>query len=121
MPAIKTAKSKTRSRRKTKPKSKAERKEINQRNAMGSTGPRTARGKENSKYNAFKHGMTARTVLLPGEGAAALAARQRHLIEEDRHPLFAKESAGHGVTNGVIEVTQFTRCPLSVPALAGCG
>ncbi len=40
---------------------------------------------------------------------------------EDRHPLFAKESAGHGVTNGVIEVTQFTRCPLSVAALAGYG
>ncbi len=81
MPATKTAKGKTKARRKTKPKSKAERKEINQRNAMRSTGPRTARGKENSKYNAFKHGMTARTVLLPGEDAAALAARQQHLID----------------------------------------
>ncbi len=81
MPATKTAKSKPKSRRKTKPKSKAERKEINQRNAMRSTGPRTARGKENSKYNAFKHGMTARTVLLPGEDAAALAARQQHLVD----------------------------------------
>ena len=81
MPATKTAKGKTKSRRKTQPKSKAERKEINLRNARRSTGPRTARGKENSKYNACKHGMTARTVLLPGEDAAALAARQQHLVD----------------------------------------
>ncbi len=79
MPATKTAKSKTRSR--SKPKSKAERKEINQRNARLSTGPRTSSGKDKSKYNAFKHGMTARTVLLPGEDAAALAARQQHLVD----------------------------------------
>ncbi len=80
MPASKTAKGKTKSRRKTKPKSKAERNEINQRNAKRSTGPRTSSGKDKSKYNACKHGMTARTVLLPGEDAAALAARQQHLI-----------------------------------------
>ncbi len=81
MPATKTAKGKTKSRRKTKPKSKAEQKEINQRNARLSTGPRTSSGKDKSKYNAFKHGMTARTVLLPGEDAAALAARQQHLVD----------------------------------------
>ena len=75
--AVMTGKKKSRS----KPKSKAERTEINQRNAQKSTGPRTAEGKRNSKYNAVTHGLTARTVLLPGEDAAALAARQQHLID----------------------------------------
>ena len=39
----------------------------NQRNALKSTGPRTEAGKERSKYNALKHGLTAKTVLLPDE------------------------------------------------------
>ncbi len=80
MPATKTAKSKARSR--SKPKSKAERKEINQRNAKRSTGPRTARGKGKSKYNAVTHGMTARSPLLPGEDADLLLARQRALRDD---------------------------------------
>ena len=72
-----TGKTKSRSQ----PKSKAERAEINRRNSLKSTGPRTADGKRNSKFNAVTHGLTARTVLLPGEDAAALAARQQHLID----------------------------------------
>jgi hypothetical protein len=73
-------------RRKTKTRSKpkltkAERTEINKENAKKSTGPRTAAGKKNSSFNALKHGLTARTVLLPAEDAAALAARQQHLVD----------------------------------------
>ena len=62
-------------------------KAANQRNSKKSTGPRTASGKGNSKYNAFKHGMTARSVLLPGEKAEELAAHQQHLIDsfQPRH------------------------------------
>ena len=39
----------------------------NQRNAQKSTGPRTMEGKNVSKMNAVKYGLTARQVLLPGE------------------------------------------------------
>ena len=79
MPATKTATGKTRSR--SKRKTKEERAEINRQNSRLSTGPRTAEGKRNSKFNARTHGMTARTVLLPGEDAGALAARQQHLVD----------------------------------------
>lgn len=40
--------------------------EANRRNALKSTGPRTRKGKKKSKYNALKHGLTAKTLLLPG-------------------------------------------------------
>ena len=62
-------------------------KAANQSNSQRSTGPRTAEGKLNSKYNALKHGMTARSVLLPGEKVEELAAHQQHLIDsfQPRH------------------------------------
>jgi hypothetical protein len=40
--------------------------EANRRNASWSTGPRTAAGKRWSRWNAVKHGLTAKTALLPG-------------------------------------------------------
>lgn len=40
-------------------------------NAKHSTGPRTEAGKSASSQNALKHGLTANTVLLPGEDEAA--------------------------------------------------
>jgi len=49
--------------------------EANQRNAQKSTGPRTAEGKDRSRFNAVKHGMTARNDVLPGEDSEAFAAR----------------------------------------------
>jgi hypothetical protein len=80
MPATKQAKARTRSRSKPK-KTKAERTAINRQNAAKSTGPKSLIGKWCSRFNAVKHGCTARTVLLPGEDPAALAARQQHLID----------------------------------------
>ena len=77
-----TVKAKRKTKSRSKPKSKAERKEINQRNSMLSTGPRTSRGKGKSKYNAVTHGLTARSVLLPGEDPSQLAARQQQLIDD---------------------------------------
>jgi hypothetical protein len=62
--------------------SKAERAEISRANSRKSTGPRTAEGKDRSKYNATKHGLTARSVLLPGEDPTQLAARQQQLIDD---------------------------------------
>ena len=39
-------------------------------NAQRSTGPRTEEGKASSSLNSLKHGLTAKTVLLPGEDPA---------------------------------------------------
>lgn len=41
--------------------------ETNRLNAAKSTGPRTEEGKERSRANALKHGLTAEIVLFPGE------------------------------------------------------
>ena len=49
--------------------------EANRRNAQKSTGPRTVEGKSKVKLNALKHGMTAATVVLPHEDAAAYERR----------------------------------------------
>ena len=38
-----------------------------------------------------------------------------------RHPILALDICGTRRDNGVIELTLFTRCPISVPAIAGCG
>ena len=54
----------------------------NRRNARSSTGPRTLAGKERSRQNAVKHGMTGQGVALPTEDAAAVAARFEAIRDE---------------------------------------
>jgi len=46
--------------------------EANRRNAQRSTGPRTPEGKAVSRFNATKTGVTARSMVIPGEDAAEL-------------------------------------------------
>src|SRR5690349_5405461 len=41
--------------------------EANRRNALKSTGPRSEEGKQRASRNAFRHGLTAETVLEPLE------------------------------------------------------
>jgi hypothetical protein len=53
----------------------SKRAEANRRNAQKSTGPRTAAGKERARFNAVKHGMRAKTIVLPGEDPEAYQAR----------------------------------------------
>ena len=53
----------------------------NKRNSEKSTGPRTAEGKEKSKFNSTTHGLTARSALLPGEDPAGLNALRCELLE----------------------------------------
>src|SRR5262249_19333799 len=50
-------------------KSAAERAEISRRNGRKSTGPRSAEGKDRSRFNALKHGLKAQLPVLPGEDA----------------------------------------------------
>ena len=47
----------------------------NRANATRSTGPTTAQGKERSRANSFKHGMTGEGVVLPNEDAAEVDRR----------------------------------------------
>jgi hypothetical protein len=49
---------------------------INRANSAHSTGPRTEAGKQRSSQNALRHGLTARTAVLPTEDPEAY---QRHL------------------------------------------
>lgn len=39
--------------------------EANRRNALKSTGPRTAKGKATPRHNVLKHGILAKEVILP--------------------------------------------------------
>jgi len=47
----------------------------NRANALASTGPRTAEGKERSRANALKHGLTGEGIALPVEDAPVVARR----------------------------------------------
>jgi hypothetical protein len=44
---------------------------VNRANALHSTGPCTAEGKQTSSRNPIRHGLTARTAVLPAEDPAA--------------------------------------------------
>jgi hypothetical protein len=53
----------------------------NRANAGASTGPRTPEGKRGSRYNALRHGLYSRAVVLPGEDAAAFEALGAELAD----------------------------------------
>jgi hypothetical protein len=66
----------------------------NQRNARHSTGPRTARGKARSAMNSLRHGLRARSLVVPrleGRNAAAQFAAMMTAIVADREPIGAIE------------------------------
>ena len=65
--------------------------ESNRRNSQRSTGPRTQAGKEKVRFNGLKHGMTARSTVLPGEDPARFEAACRQLHDDlaPRDPLEA--------------------------------
>ena len=50
-------------------------------NAQHSTGPRTDAGKAAASQNALKHGLTASTVLIPGEDPAEFAQFEQSLFD----------------------------------------
>jgi hypothetical protein len=58
--------------------------EANRLNALKSTGPTTPAGKARSAQNAVTHGLTAESVLLPGEDADAFAEFEADYIRELR-------------------------------------
>ncbi len=66
--------------------------EANQANAQRSTGPRTEQGKATSSRNALRHGLTAVTVLVPGEDPAEYEALSSGMYA-DFNPLNTTETA----------------------------
>jgi hypothetical protein len=60
----------------------ADRAAVNRANAEHSTGPRTEAGKQRSSLNALRHGLTARTAVLPSEDPAAYEQHCRKLRDE---------------------------------------
>jgi hypothetical protein len=56
--------------------------EANRRNALRSTGPRTEEGKRTSRANAFRHGLTAETVVPDVEDADDYAAFEAAVIAD---------------------------------------
>jgi hypothetical protein len=58
----------------------------NQKNAARSTGPKTAEGKERSRANSYKHGLTGDGVVLP-EGEAAEVGRRFEAYVEELKPV----------------------------------
>jgi len=57
-------------------------KQANKANAQKSTGPRTADGKSRSKLNALKHGLTAKSPVLPDEDPAAYEVFRQQLWDD---------------------------------------
>src|SRR5271170_6887358 len=55
---------------------------VNRANAQHSTGPRTDAGKQRSSQNALRHGLTARTPVLPSENPAAYEQHHRKFRDE---------------------------------------
>jgi hypothetical protein len=60
----------------------ADRAAVNRENAKKSTGPRTEAGKQRSKLNALRHGLTGQTVVLPAEDHSAYQRHSRSFVDE---------------------------------------
>jgi len=62
----------------------ADRAAMNKTNAQKSTGPRTEAGKQRSKLNALRHGLSGQTIVLPTEDHAAYQHHSQRLFEHFR-------------------------------------
>ena len=54
----------------------------NRANAQHSTGPRAEAGKQRSRLNALRHGLTGQTVVLPTEDHAAYQRHSQSFLDE---------------------------------------
>jgi hypothetical protein len=60
----------------------ADRAATNRANAQYSTGPRTQAGKQRTRLNALRHGLTGQTVVLPSEDHAAYQRHSQAFLDE---------------------------------------
>jgi hypothetical protein len=64
--------------------------QANRRNAQKRTGPKTARGRAAVRWNGLKHGLNARTLILPGEDPADYEALL-HSLQAEHQPATPRE------------------------------
>jgi len=57
---------------------------INRANAQHSTGPRTEAGKQRTRLNALRHGLTGHTIVLPSEDQSAYQRHSQSFLDEYR-------------------------------------
>ena len=55
---------------------------VNKTNSLKSTGPRTEAGKQRSKLNALRHGLTGHTIVLPTEDHSAYQRHSQSFLDE---------------------------------------
>src|SRR5579864_3471766 len=60
----------------------ADRAAINRANAQKSTGPRTEAGKQRTRLNALRHGLTGQTIVLPAEDHSAYQRHSQSFLDE---------------------------------------
>ena len=99
----------------------SKRTEANRLNAKRSTGPRNAEGKSRVRLNALKYGLTARSVLLPGESAEQLLQRieawkadfqprsdvEDYLVERAVHASWGLDRAERTIASRLTELVRF--------------
>jgi hypothetical protein len=68
----------------TAPPNGLDRAAVNKANAQHSTGPRTAAGKQRSSLNAWRHGLTGHTIVLPSEDQSAYQRHSQTFLDEYR-------------------------------------
>ena len=56
--------------------------EMNKANAQHSTGPRTEAGKQRTKLNALRHGLTGHTIVLPAEDHSVYQRHSQSFLDE---------------------------------------
>jgi hypothetical protein len=94
------------------PKTSAKQQKANRLSALRSTGPRTAAGKEQVRWNAVKHGLLAQKLLIPGEDQEALEELSRRMRAE-LQPVGVEEEA---LVERMIECCWRLRRPARVEA-----
>jgi len=72
---------------------------INRANAQQSTGPNTEEGKRRAALNALKHGLSARTTLLPSEDLATFERHVQQFLDEYKPATPTEDHLVHELAN----------------------
>jgi hypothetical protein len=72
---------------------------VNRANSQHSTGPRTQAGKHRSSLNALRHGLTARTAVLPTEDPSAFQHHLQQFFDEYRPATPTETQLVHELAN----------------------